>query len=124
MDVDVLETLIPFFALLVVCVVLVSWMYLRHKARLATQKTYRLALERGSELSPEFIRHLGEPEPSRDRDLRRGLIWLALALGFAGLGIMIPDDEALGPMLGVASFPFFIGLAFIVMYRFGTKKES
>lgn len=124
MDVQVLETLIPFFALAIICIVVVSWLYLKHKSKLATQKTYRLALEKGSELSPEFIRQMGEPEPSADRDLRRGLVWLALALGFAAMGIMVPDDEAMGPMLGVASFPFFIGLAFVIMYRYGNKKES
>ena len=52
------------------------------------------------------------------------MVWLALALGFGALGISIPDDEANVIMLGVAAFPFFIGLAFVIMYFYGTKKES
>ncbi len=101
-----------------------GWFYLRFRARMEMQHTMRLALEKGNELSPEFIKQLGEPPRSADRDLRRGLISMALALGFATLGVAIPEDEATHVMLGVAAFPFFIGLAFIIMHRFGNKNES
>jgi hypothetical protein len=55
--------------------------------------------------------------PSPARDLRVGLIWMGVAVGFAALGFAVSFEEpdALLPMLGCAAFPGFIGLAFVVM---------
>ena len=101
------------------------WFYFRYKAREATQQTFRLALEKGSELSPEFIKQLGEPEPSKDKDLRRGLVWLALAVGLALCGLAVPDPsgDALKGCLAGAAFPFSIGVACMIMWRYGARKE-
>ena len=121
MDEGVLVPMIVFGSM---TVIFIAWQYFRFKSRIETQHTFRLALEKGSELSPEFIKQLGEPAPNKNRDLRRGLVALALALGFATLGAAVPDDEATKVMLGVAAFPFFIGIAFIIMHRFGNTNES
>ena len=118
------EELIPIVMFISVAVVFVFWFYFRHRSRMETQQTFRMALDKGTELSPEFIKQLGEPEPSKDRDMRRGLIWLGLAIGFALLGAAVPDDEATRVMAGVAATPFMIGCAYLIMYYFGTKKES
>jgi len=124
MNVEVLETLIPFFMMLVLVVAYICWISFRHKAKLATQETLRLALDKGAELSPEFIKQLSDPEPPKDRDLRRGLIWIALGLAFGLLGLGIPDEEATPILMGVAAFPFLIGAAYMIMYRYGSKTES
>ncbi len=117
------ELWIPIVMFVSIAVVFSLWFYFRYKARVETQQTFRLALERGSELSPEFIRQLGEPEPSKDKDLRRGLIWLALGLGLLILGAAINDPNAMGPIMGSASFPGLIGLAYLAMWRYGARKE-
>ena len=100
---------IPIVMFICIAVVFSLWFYFRYKARLASQQTFRLALEKGSELSPEIIRQLGEPEPSNDKDLRRGLIWVAIGLAFAILGVAINEPEATGPLLGSAAFPGLVG---------------
>ncbi len=117
------EMWIPIVMFVSIAVVFSLWFYFRYKARVETQHTFRLALEKGSELTPEFIRQLGEPEPSKDRDLRRGLIWLALGLGLLILGAAINDPNAIGPIMGSASFPGLIGLAYLAMWRYGARKE-
>ena len=106
-----------------VAVVFSLWFFFRYKSRLAIQQTFRLALEKGSELSPEFIRQLGEPEPSKDKDLRRGLIWVALGLALAVLGVAIGEPDATGPLLGGAAFPALVGAAYLIMWRYGARKE-
>ena len=124
MDVQILEMLIPFMALLSISVVIIVWFYFRHRARMAKQDTIRMALEKGNELSPEFMDHLGEGRPDKNKDLRRGLIWCGLALGFALLGVGVPDDEATRVMAGVAAMPFLIGCAYLAMYWISGKEES
>lgn len=118
------EEMIPIVMFIAMAVVFVFWFYFKHRGKMETQQTFRLALEKGSELSPEFIKHLGEPERSKDQDLRRALIWLSLAVGLVLIGFAVPEPEALRGLLAGAALPFCIGCAYLIMYRNGTKKES
>ena len=122
------EELIPIVFFLSMAIVIIVWLYLKHRSRVEMQQTFRLALDKGNELSPEFIKQLGEPEPDKDRDMRRGLIWLSLALGLVLIGFAVPSprdsSEALRGLLAGAALPFCIGCAYMIMYRFGAKKES
>jgi hypothetical protein len=56
--------------------------------------------------------------------MRRGIIWLSLAAGLVLIGFAVPDEDALRGLLAGASLPFCIGSAYMIMYRFGAKKES
>ena len=103
--------------------------YFKSKERGRLQDTLRVAIEKGAPIPPEVITALTsdlKPPPSPYRDLRTGLIWLGVAVGFAGLGFAVSFDEpdALMPMLGVASFPAFIGLAFVVISALGRGKTA
>lgn len=102
--------------------VLVVWLYFRHRAKVEMQQTFRMALDKGTELTPEFMKQLGEPEPSKDRDLRRGLIWLSLAFGLLLCGFAIPEEDAFRGLLAASAFPFAIGCAFMIMYRYGARR--
>ncbi|WP_293902664.1 DUF6249 domain-containing protein [Phenylobacterium sp.] len=97
--------------------------YLKSVERQRMAETLRLAIEKGQPLPTEIIdamssnvRAPGLP-PSPQRDLRIGIIWLGVGVGFAALGLTLSFEEpdALFPFLGVASFPIFIGLAFIAL---------
>jgi hypothetical protein len=119
MDEEVLIVAIVFSS---VALVFGLFTYFRFRGRAEKQQTIRLALEKGTELSPEFIKQLGEAEPSKDKDLRRGLIWLALGLAMVILGIGVNEPNAIGPMMGSAAFPALIGVAYLVMWRYGARK--
>ena len=116
------EELIPIvlFAMIAIIVWLVS--YFRFRAKSETQQTIRMALEKGNELSPEFIEQLGDPEPTQNKDMRRGLIWLGLAAGLALCGWATPDPSgyALRGCLAGAAFPFAIGTAYMIMWRYAS----
>ena len=114
------EVWIPIVMFVSMAVVFVFWFYFRYRSRMEMQQTLRMALEKGSELSPEFIRQLTEPD--KNRDLRRGLIFFALALGLVLIGFAVPEPDALRGLLAGAALPFTIGCAYIVMYRYGATK--
>ena len=97
--------------------------YFKSQERQKMAETLRVAIERGQPLPDEVIqamssnvRQPGLP-PSPQRDIRTGVIWLMVGLAFITLGLIISFDEpdVLYPMLGVAAFPTFIGLAFLVL---------
>lgn len=109
-------------------VALIFWLVVsfRHRGRADRQQTIRLALEKGANLTPELMKSLSEPEPPKNKDLRNGLIWMALAVGLALCGLAVPDPSgyALRGCLSGAAFPFSIGVAYLVMWRYGVRTEK
>lgn len=106
------------FTGLTIVVSLFFWFRLR--ARGDMQQTIRAAIDKGQELSPEIIDRLGNPTPPKDKDLRLALIWLALAAGLSLSGFFAPDPsgQAFHGSLAGAAFPFCIGVAYLIMWRF------
>ena len=108
--------------------------YLKSREKREMQTTVRHAIDKGQDLPPELIdamtRDVASKLPSRTRDLRRGVIWLAVGIGFAAfsylsnLGWNDHDMEgASAAMMGLAAIPVTVGLAFIVLSFFNPNKE-
>ena len=108
--------------------------YLKSREKREIQATVRHAIDKGQDLPPELIdamtRDVASKLPSRTRDLRRGVIWLAVGIGFAAfsylsnLGWNDHDMEgASAAMMGLAAIPVTVGLAFIVLSFFNPNKE-
>ncbi|WP_309645952.1 DUF6249 domain-containing protein [Phenylobacterium sp.] len=115
-----MEILIPItmFAMIAAIVVLPRWFKSQERQKL--QETLRASIEKGAALPPEVIDALTsdvKAPPSPYKDLRSGIIWLGVAVGFASLGFAVSFEEpdAFYPLLGIAAFPGFIGLALIAL---------
>jgi Domain of unknown function (DUF6249) len=115
---DVIGVWIGMAAVVGPIILLGVFFWLRYKGRQDTQQTIRLAIDKGQELSPELIDRLGHPKPAKNRDMRLGIIWLAVAGALAIFGFTIPDEDANTVFWGIAAFPFFIGLAYLIIWRF------
>ena len=65
------------------------------------------------------------PMPSPSRDLRTGIIWLGVGLGFVAMGVALgyEEPEATIPMIACAAFPVFIGLAFVALALINRSKS-
>ncbi|HSD68206.1 MAG TPA: DUF6249 domain-containing protein [Woeseiaceae bacterium] len=120
---DVLIPIVLFGTIALIIWLVVSY---RHRGRADKQQTIRLALEKGAELTPELMKSISEPEPAKNKDLRSGLIWLALGVGLALCGLAVPDPtgNALQGCLAGAAFPFSLGIAYIIMWRYGSRTEK
>ena len=109
--------------------------YLKSREKREMQTTIRHAIDKGQDLPPELIdamtRDVASKLPSRTRDLRRGVIWLAVGIGIAAFSFLSSigwdngnDWHEIGNgLLGVAAIPATIGLAFIVLSFFNPNKE-
>ena len=99
--------------------------YIRSQERIRIQETLRAAIEKGQPLPTEMMATMETAArnvnlravPSPARDLRTGIIWLGVGLGFAAMGIALgyEEPEATIPLIACAAFPVFIGLAFIAL---------
>lgn len=105
---------------------LIVWIVSHFNARKrnTVHETLRLAIEKGQVLSPEMMDKMSLLADPVRADLRRGVLALAFGAAFAVLGGLIGAQEAdaLTPMLGVATFPIFIGIAYIGLWAFGRDK--
>ena len=112
------------FSAIVGPVILVAiFFWFRTKSRADMQATVRAALDKGQELSPELIDRLGQPKQPKDKDFRLAVIWLAVAVGLVLVGFAVPEPEALRGTLAGASFPFAIGVAYLILHKFTDHDE-
>ena len=113
------EVWIPLSMFIGLSVVLSLWVWFRYKAKRDLQETIRTAIEKGEGLSPELIQNLANPPVSPQRDLRRGVISVVVAVAIALFALFLNEGDAFGPLMGIAMFPLSIGAGFLLMHRFG-----
>jgi hypothetical protein len=107
-------------------VILCFFFWFRYRARSEMQQTLRSAIDKGQELSPELVESLGmRRKPSKDRDMRAALIWLAIAVGIAlfGTGMGQIERDAFSVFLSIAAFPLMIGIAYLTMWKFTERAQ-
>jgi hypothetical protein len=95
---EVNEVWIPVVMFIGLSVVLSLWVWFRFKGKREMQVTLRSAIEKGQDLSPELIENL--------------------------FGVILGEEDAIRPLLGIAMFPFSIGVAFLLMHHFGRSFRS
>jgi hypothetical protein len=105
-----------------IAAVIIVPFWLRSQERIRVQETLRAAIESGQPMPTEVMENAARnvdlrPAPSPARDLRTGIIWLGVGLGFVMLGVALgfEDPDSTVPLIACAAFPIFIGLAFIVL---------
>ncbi len=119
--------LVPIFFFICVAAVFIVPRYLKSRERSELQDTVRRAIDKGQPLPPEVLDAMTRdvrPAASPQRDLRTAIVWLAIAIGFAGFGFALNysnDDVPVGVFLGIAAIPGAIGLAFLALGLLGKK---
>ncbi|HWA61809.1 MAG TPA: DUF6249 domain-containing protein [Caulobacteraceae bacterium] len=127
------------FWLFVAAIILVP-QYLRHMDRQRMHETLRIAYEKGQPVPPELIQALQSnikydaaaqtTVPTRERDLRRAVVLIAVGVGLAlcgyglwfGLGAIPGDGGEIasyivgGSVAGAGAIPGLIGVAYLVLY--------
>jgi hypothetical protein len=127
------EILIPlaFFAFLTAIIVIPA--QLKSKERERMHETIRIAYEKGQPVPPELIDLLqrGGTGPdlrtSPDRDLRRAVVLIGVALGLVAMSFAIGamhGEEAHYGVLAGAAIPGFIGLGFLVLWFFSRNRPG
>jgi hypothetical protein len=136
---DMTPILIVFTIFAAITAIILGPGYFKSRERRELQATVRAAIDKGQPLPPEVIEAMGKEAtknvPSRTRDIRRGIIWLAVGIGIAAFGLVGDmgwggsDDwgnaraHIGGGLLGLACIPATIGLAFIVLSFFNKNKD-
>ncbi len=123
MQEDVVALFIPIVSMVVTGLVIWAFFLYRHKTRTKVQETIQAALDKGAELTPELIDRMAGPQPGPDRDFRRGLIAIAIGIAFALFGVTLNEPDAVRPLIAVGTFPFLVGVAYMLMWRLGQREK-
>ena len=121
-------TLIPIVLFIMIGAIVIVPTWLKSKERKEMQATLRASIEKGQALPPEIVEALSKenikPPATATRDLRVGVILLAVSLGVALFGYMVSfaEMDAFYPIAGSAAVPGMIGLAFIILSFFNKNK--
>jgi Domain of unknown function (DUF6249) len=113
---------IPIAALIAIAFVLGIRLRYQHLDRLAAQETIRSAIDHGQALTPELVVHLTDVGV-RNADLRRGVISIAIALALVAFARAIGEEDAVGPLTGIAAFPLLLGLAYFLLHWFANPRD-
>jgi hypothetical protein len=117
------DILVPIVLFVTIGGVIALNFYFRYRTRLTIQATVRAAIEQGQNLTPEVLEGLTDSLNSRNADLRRGVISLALGAALFVFAIVLGEEDAVGPLMAFSAFPFLVGLAYIGLWAF-LKREK
>jgi hypothetical protein len=121
--------IIVFIIFAAIVAVVVGPFYMKSRERRSIQETVRHAIDQGQPLPADMIEAMSKDItrrlPSRSRDIRSGVVLLALGLGtslvFFFLGFQVDSD-----LYGFAAFgfmPALLGLAFIFLSVINKNKD-
>jgi hypothetical protein len=131
--------LVPIALFAAVAAVFILPSYFRSRDRARMHETLRIAYEKGQPVPPELIEALQvggqmpveNPQSRAARDLRVGIVWLAVGLGFVAIGAAFyaglynvgGSTEVFASCASVGAIPVFIGLAFLLLSALGRNKR-
>ncbi|HEY7798866.1 MAG TPA: DUF6249 domain-containing protein [Hyphomonadaceae bacterium] len=124
-----MEILIPITLFLVPVAIVWLFQHFALRKRIEAFQTLRFAIEKGQPITPETLESMARVS-SPIADLRRGIVFVAIALGiaaFAGIlaGNRTGDEwpEVMRGLIGVAMLPLFVGFAFLGLHFFANESK-
>ena len=109
--------MVPIIMFIVIGVVILGYYYWNHKNRLAIMQTVQKAIETGGDFSPELLAQMGAAVNPRMRDLRRGIIFLALGIGGLLCSLFFDVHEVVNGIRAGSVFPLMLGVGFLLVWK-------
>lgn len=118
------DTVIVFIVFSAIALVITASLYFNYRKRRVVYDAIQVAIEKTGSVEPALVEAIMRENVGPNADLRKGIILIAIAAAFGILGFLIPEQEALGPMLGVAAFPGFVGFAYVAFHFFAPREPT
>lgn len=117
------EVFVPIALFAIIPVIVWAVAAYRFKTHATTVSLLDTIASKGDPITVELVETLGVRRRSKHADLRLGLILIALAAATAIFGTVIPEEDATRIFFGFASFPFLVGVVFLVLW-FTVSRQS
>ncbi|HOP19700.1 MAG TPA: DUF6249 domain-containing protein, partial [Amphiplicatus sp.] len=107
------DVFVPVTLFVVIGVIFLSAYYFSYRKRSIVYDAIKVAIEKTGQVDAALVEAIIRDKIGPNADLRKGILLIAVAAAFVILGYTIDDAEAIGPLMGVASFPGLIGVCYI-----------
>lgn len=114
--------LVPIAVFAAIAAISIAAFYFSYRKRRIVYDAIKVAIEKTGTVDAALVEAIIRDKVGPYADLRKGIILVAVAAAFCVLGWTIPEEDAIRPMLGVASFPGLIGLAYIAFHFFAPRE--
>ena len=111
------EQWIPIVLFIVLGFTVLGYFYWNHRNRVTILNTVEKAMDQGKELTPELLVQLGAAGNPRIRDMRRGVVFLALGVAGFLCSLFFADEEVINGIRAGTVFPLMLGLGFLVVWK-------
>lgn len=118
------DTVIVFIVFASIASIVVAAFFFNYKKRRVVYDAIKIAIEKTGSVDPALVESIMQENIGPNADLRKGIILIAVAVAFATLGYLIPEEDVIGPMLGVAAFPGFVGVAYVMFHFFAPREPT
>ncbi|QDP00454.1 DUF6249 domain-containing protein [Thalassotalea sp. PS06] len=92
-----------------------SFLYFAYRNKMALQETIRLAMEKGQNLSPESIEQILQSQAAPQKDFKRGILLVSLAVAIGLFGMLEGFDTTI---IGLSLFPLALGAGYLLVWKF------
>lgn len=111
------EQMIPIVLFIVIGFGVMGYFYWNHKNRSLVMETVQKALDKGDSLTPELLTQLGAAGNPRVRDMRRGIVFLALGIGGFLCSLFFGDADVVNGIRAGSVFPLMLGIGFLIVWK-------
>ncbi len=124
MDANAFNILVPITLIVGVMFVIALAQYLSYRNRKRALEAVKLALTRDDIIDHKTIEAIAWHQPRRFADLRRGCLFLALAVGGVAFSFAIGDAGARNVLRGLTAFPAVIGAVYLFFHTVTSQSDS
>lgn len=117
------EIIVPVFLFASIAAVFMAAYFFSYRKRRIVYDAIKVAIEKTGQVDAPLVEAIIQDKIGPNADLRKGILLIAVAMAFVILGALVDDADAFRPMLGVASFPGLVGLAYVA-FHFLAPRES
>ncbi len=120
------DTLVPLIVFGSIIAGIWLFSHFNFKKRHTVHETLRHAIDNGQPVSEDLIQKMSMITDPIKADLRRGVLFVAFGAAFLCLAAIVgsAEQDAIRPLLGVATFPIILGLAYFGLWAFGHDKKA
>ena len=116
------DVFVPITLFVVIGGIFLAAYYFSYKKRSIVYDAIKVAIEKTGQVDAALVEAIIRDKIGPNADLRKGILLIAVAAAFVILGYTIDDAEAIGPLMGVASFPGLIGVCYIAFHFFAPRE--
>lgn len=114
---------IPIILFLSIAAVAITWLLLSHRNKVALLSTIEKSINGGTPMTPEMLERISYNQSPRVKDLRRGVVLMALGLAGIMAGYLSGDVDARTPFLMISMLPLFMGAGFLVVWGMNRYRD-